>query len=185
MDQLYSKKVGKGLWFFSPHYFVCIVEYNPNNYIIEDLVHSWSTSSKKMGYVWVLFFNKGLIRHLFFEETLHFEAFKAILLSKVNGSALLKEGGTRILFFFAWITKHSCECKGKIPKDLRTGDRWVGGGTLGATSQDSPRTLHPRVQRVPNPPPTYPSPVLRSWGIPRRKLLVTLATPDCRSATKH
>ena len=35
----------------------------------------------------------------------------------------------------------------------------------------------------PTPPqPTYPSPVLRSLGIPRRKLLVTLATPDCRSA---
>ena len=89
---------------------MCIVEYNPNNYIIEDLGHSWSTSSKKMGYVWVLFFNKGLIRHLFFEETLHFEAFKAILLSKVMDqlySKKVEEG----FCMFAWITKGSCKCK--------------------------------------------------------------------------
>ena len=56
MDQLYSKKVDKGSWFFSPRKFVCTIEYQPNNFIIEDLGHSW---------VWVLFFNKGLIRHLF------------------------------------------------------------------------------------------------------------------------
>ena len=37
-------------------------------------------------------FNKGLRRHIFFVEILDFEVFK-ILLSKVNGPALLKEGG--------------------------------------------------------------------------------------------
>ena len=90
MDQLYSKKVGKGLWFFSPQKFVCTIEYHPNNYIIEDLGHSWGTSLRNsLGAV----FNKGLIRYLFFEETVQFDAFKAIWRSKVNGPALLKEGG--------------------------------------------------------------------------------------------
>ena len=46
------------------------------------------------------FFDKGLIKHLFFGEILRFEAFKAIWLSKVNGPALLKEGGERVLIFF-------------------------------------------------------------------------------------
>ena len=45
------------------------------------------------------FLKKGLIRHLFFREFLHFEAFKAIWLSKVNGPALLKEGGRRVVIF--------------------------------------------------------------------------------------
>ena len=77
---------------FSPQKFVCTIEYHPNNYTIEDLGHSWGTSLNNcLGAVF--FLNKGLIRHLQFGEMLHFEAFKAILLSKVHGPALLKEGG--------------------------------------------------------------------------------------------
>ena len=49
----------------------------------------------------MLFFDKGLIRHLFSREILHFEAFKAIWLSKVNGPALLKEGGQRVVILFS------------------------------------------------------------------------------------
>ena len=37
------------------------------------------------------FFNKGLIRHLIMWKTLLFKALSQILLSKVNGPALLKE----------------------------------------------------------------------------------------------
>ena len=36
----------KGCDFFSPQKFVCTIEYHPNNYIIEDLGHSWGTSLK-------------------------------------------------------------------------------------------------------------------------------------------
>ena len=39
----------------------------------------------------MLFFNKGLIRHLTVWKTLHFKALTQIWLSKVNGPALLKE----------------------------------------------------------------------------------------------
>ena len=46
------------------------------------------------------FLNKGLIRHLTIWKTLHFEALTQIWLSKVNGSALLKERWRRFLFFF-------------------------------------------------------------------------------------
>ena len=42
-------------------------------------------------HVWMLFFNKGLIRHLIVWKTLHFKALTQIWLSKVNGPALLKE----------------------------------------------------------------------------------------------
>ena len=59
-----------------------------------------------MGYflgknVWVLFCNKVFIRHVCFGEILHFEAFKAVWLSKVHGPALLKEGGQKVVFFFS------------------------------------------------------------------------------------
>ena len=39
----------------------------------------------------MLFFNKGLIRHLIIWETLHFKALTQTLLSKVKGPALAKE----------------------------------------------------------------------------------------------
>jgi len=41
--------------------------------------------------VWVLFFNKGLIRHLIIWETLHFKVLTQIWLSTVKGPALPKE----------------------------------------------------------------------------------------------
>ena len=56
-----------------------------------------------MGYpleknVWVLFFNKGLIRHLIIWETLHFKALTQIWLSKVKGPALPKERWRNVFF---------------------------------------------------------------------------------------
>ena len=62
--------------------------YHPDNYIIEDLGHSWGTPLKNcLGAV----FNKDLIKHLIMWETLHFRALTWILLSRVNGPALPKE----------------------------------------------------------------------------------------------
>ena len=40
--------------------------------------------------VWVLFFNKGLKRHLIIWKTLHFKALSRIWFSKVNGPAQRK-----------------------------------------------------------------------------------------------
>ena len=77
---------------------MCTIEYHPNNYIIEDLGHSWGTSLRNC--LGAVFFNKGLIRHLFSWGNLAFEAFKALWRSKVNGPALLKEGGERVVMFF-------------------------------------------------------------------------------------
>ena len=52
--------------------------------------------------VWMLFFNKGLIRHLIIWKALHFKVLTRIWLSKVKGPALPKErwrkGG--FCFFF-------------------------------------------------------------------------------------
>ena len=98
MDQLYSKKVGKGLWFFFTSK-VCV-----HNRVPSKQLHYWGSGSL-MGYFLEKLFgcwfpNKVLIRHLFLGEILHFEAFKAIWLSKVNGPALLKEGGQKVVFFF-------------------------------------------------------------------------------------
>ena len=50
--------------------------------------------------VWMLFFNKGLIRHLIIWKTLHFKALSQIWFPKVNGPALLKERWRRFLIFF-------------------------------------------------------------------------------------
>ena len=62
MDQLYPKKGGV----------VVHNRYHPDNYIIEDLGHSWGTPLKNcLGAV----FNKDLIRHLVIWETLHFQGF--------------------------------------------------------------------------------------------------------------
>ena len=83
--------------FFSPQKFVCTIEYHPNNYIIGIWVTRGVLPWK---IVWVLLFKKGLIMHLFFGEILHFEAYKAMWLCKVNGPALLKEGGHRVVMFF-------------------------------------------------------------------------------------
>ena len=55
-----------------PQKFFCTIGYHQNNYIIEDLGHSWGTPLKNcLGAV----FNQGSIRHLFFGETLHFQGF--------------------------------------------------------------------------------------------------------------
>ena len=53
-----------------------------------------------MKIVWMLFFKKGLIRHLIIWKTLHFQDLTQIWLSKVNGPALLKERWRRFLIFF-------------------------------------------------------------------------------------
>ena len=74
--------------FFSPQKFLCTIGCHRNNYIIEDLGHSWGTPWK---IVWVLFLNKGLIRHLIILGNLHFKALTWIWLSKVNGPAFPKE----------------------------------------------------------------------------------------------
>ena len=49
----------------------------------------------------MLFFNKGLIRHLIIWKTLHFKDLTQIWLSKVNGPVLLKERWRRFLMFFS------------------------------------------------------------------------------------
>ena len=99
MDQLYyySKKVDKGLLFFSPQELVCTIEYHAINYIIEDLGHSWGTSLKKC---LDAFFNKGLIRHLFFGGNLAFWGVQSNMAFQSEWPALLKEGGQRVVIFF-------------------------------------------------------------------------------------
>ena len=49
----------------------------------------------------VLFFNKGLIRHLIIWKTLHFKALIQLWLSKTNGPALLKERWRKGFVFFS------------------------------------------------------------------------------------
>ena len=49
---------------------MCTIEYHTTNNTIEDLGHSWGTSSKNC--LGAGFFNKGLIRHLFFGVNLAF-----------------------------------------------------------------------------------------------------------------
>ena len=63
MNQLYSKKGVEMIFvvFFHFQKLLCTIEYHPNNYIIEDLSHSWGTSLKNC---LDAVFNKGLIRHL-------------------------------------------------------------------------------------------------------------------------
>ena len=48
----------------------------------------------------MLFFNKGLIRHLIIWKTLHFKALSQIWFPKVNGLALLKERWGKGFYFF-------------------------------------------------------------------------------------
>ena len=57
----------------SPQKFLCTIGYHPNNYIIEDLGHSWGAPLEKN--VWVLFLNNGLIRHLIIWEAFRFQGF--------------------------------------------------------------------------------------------------------------
>ena len=54
--------------------------------------HPWKT-------VWMLFFNKGLIRHRIIWETLHFKVLSQLWLSKVKGPALPKERWRKGFFF--------------------------------------------------------------------------------------
>ena len=51
--------------------------------------------------VWMLFFKKGLIRHLIIWKTLHFKALSQIWFPKVNGQALLKERWRKGFCFFS------------------------------------------------------------------------------------
>ena len=55
-----------------PQKFLCTIGRRRNNYIIEDLGHSWGTPLKNC---LVLFFKKGLKSHLIIWETLHFQGF--------------------------------------------------------------------------------------------------------------
>jgi len=67
---------------------LCTIGCHPNNYIIEDLGHSWDTPLKNcLGAV----FNKGLIRHLIFGKPCIFKALRWVWFSKVNGPALPKK----------------------------------------------------------------------------------------------
>ena len=50
--------------------------------------------------VWMLFFNKGLIRHLIIWKTLHFKLLAQIWLSKVKASVLPKERWRKGFCFF-------------------------------------------------------------------------------------
>ena len=80
-----------------PQKFLRTIGYHRNNYIIEDLGHSWGTPLKKM-FGWC-FFNKGLIR-LFFGKPCIFKALTWIWLSKVNGPALPKERWIKVFCLF-------------------------------------------------------------------------------------
>ena len=65
------------------------------------LLSNWATHEvSPWKIVWMLFFNKGLIRHLIIWKTLRFKALTQIWLPKVNGPALLKERwGNGFCFF--------------------------------------------------------------------------------------
>ena len=68
----------------------------PNKFPNEDCIHCWFSNwatheVPPWKIVWMLFFNKGLIRHPIIWETLHFKALTQIWLSKVKGPALPKE----------------------------------------------------------------------------------------------
>ena len=59
---------------------MCTIEYHPNNYIIEDLGHSWGTSLKKMFEEY--FLEKNVLKTHgslmgYFLEILRFEVFEA------------------------------------------------------------------------------------------------------------
>ena len=70
-----------------PEKFVCTIGYHPNNYIIEDLGHSWGTSLKTcLGSV----FDKGLIGAFNYLGTLHFQGFN--LAMAFNGPVYPKKG---------------------------------------------------------------------------------------------
>jgi hypothetical protein len=58
-DQLYPKK-GRYFLFFPPKRVLCTIGYRPNNYMIEDVGHSWGTHLKNcLGAVFQLGFNKA------------------------------------------------------------------------------------------------------------------------------
>ena len=59
----------------TPKKLLCTIGYHPNNYIVEDLGHSWGTPLKNcLGDV----LNKALIRHLIIWESLHFQGFNRL-----------------------------------------------------------------------------------------------------------
>ena len=65
------------------------------------LINLLSIYFQLISIVWMLFFNKGLIRHLIIWKTLHFKALTQIWLSKVKASALPKERWRKGFVFFS------------------------------------------------------------------------------------
>ena len=66
------------------------------------LLSNWATHEvPPWKIVWMLFFNKGLIRHLIIWETLRFKVLTQIWLSKVKGPALPKERWRKGFAFFS------------------------------------------------------------------------------------
>ena len=96
---LLKERWRKGFWFF----------FNPKSCWAQKstiqtfiLLSNWATHGvPPWKIVWVLFFNKGLIRHLIIWKALLFKALSQILLSKVNGPALLKERWRKGFWFFS------------------------------------------------------------------------------------
>ena len=90
MDQLYSKKGGERVFDF-----LAAPKVVWHNRVPPKHSYYWVTEPLMRYHlgkiVWMLIFNKGLIRHLIIWKTLHFKALTQIWLSKVNGPALLKE----------------------------------------------------------------------------------------------
>ena len=57
----------------------------------------------------MLFFNKGLIRHLIIWKTLHFKVLTQLWLSKVKGPALPKERWRKGFVFFSLLMRYTLE----------------------------------------------------------------------------
>ena len=97
-----QRKVEKGFRFFS------LPKVGAHKRVPSKQLYYWVTEPL-MRYpwkiVWMLFFNKGLIRHRSIWETLHFKALTQIWLSKVKGPALPKERWRKGFAFFFSLPK--------------------------------------------------------------------------------
>ena len=85
------------MFFFHSQKLVLTIEYHQTIILLSNCANH-EVSPWKI--VWVLFFNKGLIRHLIIWKNLHFKTLTQIWLSKVKGPALPKERWRKGYVFF-------------------------------------------------------------------------------------
>ena len=85
---------------------MCTIGYHLNNYIIEDLGHSWGTPLKSC---LVLLFNKDLIMHLIIWETLHFQGFNMDMVFKSKWTSLTQRKVDKMfgVFFAPKVVVHN------------------------------------------------------------------------------